>query len=38
MKMPSLSIKEKKHKTPSLVTPSKKYMMIEEFKDDLKDF
>ena len=36
--MASLSIKERKAKTPSFLTPSKKYTMIEEFKDELKDF
>ena len=38
MKMPSLSIKERKAKTPSFLTHLKKYAMIEEFKDELKDF
>ena len=38
MKISSLSIKERKAKTPSFLTPSKKYTMIEEFKDELKDF
>ena len=38
MKMPSLSIKERKAKTASFLTPSKKYTMIEEFKDELKKF
>ena len=38
MKMPSLSMKERKAKTPSFSTPSRKYTMIEEFKDELKDF
>ena len=37
MKMPSLSIKERKAKTPSFLAPSKKYIMIEEFKDELRD-
>ena len=36
MKMPSLSIKERKAKTPSFLTPSKKYTMIEEFNDELR--
>ena len=36
--MPSLSIKERKGKTPSFLTPSKKHTMIKEFKDELKDF
>ena len=36
--MPSLSIKERKAKMPSFLTASKKYTMIEEFKDGLKDF
>ena len=37
MKMPSLSIKERNSKTLFLIL-SKKYTMIEEFKDELKDF
>ena len=37
MKMPSLSIKERKAKTPSFLAPSKKYIIIEEFKDELRD-
>ena len=37
MKMPSLSIKQRKAKTPSFLVPSKKYIMIEEFKDELGD-
>ena len=36
MKMPSLSIKERKVKTPSFLAPFKKYTMIEEFKDELR--
>ena len=36
MKMPSISIKKRKSKTPSLLATSKKYTMIEEFKDELK--
>ena len=36
MKMPSLSIKERKAKAPSFLAPSKKYIMIEEFKDELR--
>ena len=35
--MPSLSIKERKAKTSSLLAPSKKYIMIEDFKDELRD-
>ena len=38
MKMLSLSIRERKAKTPSFLTASKKYMVIEAFKDELKDF
>ena len=38
MKMTSLSIKERKAKAPSFLTPSKNYTMIEEFKDKLKSF
>ena len=34
--MPSLSIKERKAKTPSFLAPSKKYTMIKEFKDELR--
>ena len=30
--------KERKAKVPSFLTPLKKYTMIEEFKDELKDF
>ena len=37
MKMPILSIKERKAKTPSFLVPSKKYIMIEEFKAELRD-
>ena len=33
--MPSLSVKERKVKTPSFLVPSQKYIMIEEFKDEL---
>ena len=36
MKMPSLSIKERKGKTLSFLALSKKYTMIEEFKDELR--
>ena len=36
MKVPSLSIKERKVKIPSFLTPPKKYTMIEEFKDELR--
>ena len=36
MKMPSLSLKERKAKTPSFLVPSKKYTMIEEVKDELR--
>ena len=35
--MPSLSRKERKAKTPSSLAPSKKYIMIEKFKDELRD-
>ena len=35
-KIPSLSIKERKAKTPSFLAPSKKYTMIKEFKDELR--
>ena len=38
MKMTSLSIKERKAKVPSFLTPSKNYTMIEELKDKLKSF
>ena len=38
MKMPSLSIKERKAKTPSFLTPSRKHTLIEEFMDESKDF
>ena len=37
MKMPSLSIKERRARTPSFLAPSNKYIMIEEFKDELRD-
>ena len=33
--MSSLSIKERKAKTSSFLVPSKKYIMIEEFKNEL---
>ena len=36
MEMRSLSIKERKEKTSSFLTRSKKYTMIEEFKDKLR--
>ena len=36
MKMPTLSIKERKAKTPYFLAPSKKYIMIEEFKGELR--
>ena len=36
--MPSLLMKERKAKTPSFLTPSRKYTMIEEIKDEFKDF
>ena len=36
MKMSNLSIKERKAKAPSLLAPSKKYTMIEEFNDELR--
>ena len=35
--MPSLSIKERKAKMLSFLAPSKKYIMIKEFKDELRD-
>ena len=35
--MTSLSIKERKAKTPSFLVLSKKYIIIEEFKDKLRD-
>ena len=38
MKMPSLLINERKAKMPSFLTPSRKYTMIEEFKDQFKGF
>ena len=38
MKMTSLSIKERKAKVPSFLTPSKNYTMIKELKDKLKSF
>ena len=38
MKTPSLLIKERKAKTSSFLTPSRKHTMIEEFKDEFKDF
>ena len=34
--MPSLAIKKRKAKTSSLLAPSKKYIMIEDFKDELR--
>ena len=37
MKMPILSIKERKAKAPSFLVPSKKYIMMEEFKAELRD-
>ena len=37
MKVASLSIKVRKAKTPSFLAPSKKYIMIEEFKDEIRD-
>ena len=36
MKIPSLSIKERKAKTPSFLALSNKYIMSEEFKDVLR--
>ena len=36
MKMLTLSIKERKAKAPSFLASSKKYTMIEEFKDELR--
>ena len=35
--MPSLSVKERKARMPSFLPPSKKYIMIEEFKGELRD-
>ena len=37
MKVASLSIKIRKAKTPSFLATSKKYIMIEEFKDEIRD-
>ena len=34
--MPSLSIKERKAKTSSFLAPSKKYIMIEKCKGELR--
>ena len=36
MKIPSLSIKERKAKTPSFLALSNKYIVSEEFKDVLR--
>ena len=37
MKVASLSIKARKAKTASFLAPWKKYIMIEKFKDEIRD-